>query len=97
MNFYCSTVRTGVFVNNVFALRGILNDKGDGLKGVMTLLQNEVRKRVEDVPGLEVVETLTNEEDRVKALKKWFEIPLSKREARAIRGLPTELVPLRPL
>ncbi|GFP60189.1 arylamine N-acetyltransferase 1 [Trichoderma asperellum] len=97
MNFYCSTVRTGVFVNNVFALRGILNDKGDGLKGVMTLLQNEVRKRVEDVPGLEVVENLTNEEDRVKALKKWFEIPLSKREARAIRGLPTELVPLRPL
>lgn len=97
MNFYCSTVRTAIFVNNVFALRGILNDKGDGLKGVMTLLQNEVRKRVEDVPGLEVVETLASEEDRVTALEKWFEIPLSKSEARAIRGLPTELVPPRSL
>ncbi|KAL6898538.1 hypothetical protein GGI43DRAFT_384834 [Trichoderma evansii] len=97
MNFYCSTVRTAVFINNIFALRGILNDKGDGLKGVMTLLRNEVRKRVEGVPGLEVVETLANEEDRVKALKEWFSIPLSKREAIAIRGLPTELVPPRPL
>lgn len=74
-----------------------MNDKGDGLKGVMTLLRNEVRKRVEGVPGLEVVETLANEEDRVKALEKWFEIPLTKREAMAIRGLPTELVPPRPL
>lgn len=86
-----------MFVNNVIALRGILNDKGDGLKGVMTLLRNEVRKRVEGVPRLEVVETLANEEDRVKALKEWFSIPLSKREATAIRGLPTELVPPRPL
>ncbi|PON26589.1 N-acetyltransferase [Trichoderma gamsii] len=97
MNFYCSTVRTAVFVNNVFALRGILNEKGDGLQGVMTLLRNEVRRRVEGVPGLEVVETLVNEEDRVKALEKWSKIPLSKREATAIRGLPTELVPPRHL
>ncbi|KAL7898839.1 hypothetical protein HDV63DRAFT_397330 [Trichoderma sp. SZMC 28014] len=97
MNFYTSTVRTSVFVNNVIALRGILNDKGDGLKGVMTLLRNEVRRRVEGMPGLEVVENLANEEGRVKALEKWFEIILNKREATAIRGLPTELAPPRHL
>lgn len=33
----------------------------------MTLSRDEVRKRVEGVPGLEVVEILANEEDRVKA------------------------------
>ncbi|KAL7921419.1 hypothetical protein ACQKWADRAFT_321457 [Trichoderma austrokoningii] len=97
MNFYCSRAPTSVFLNNVFALRGILNDKGDGLAGVMTLLRDEVRKRVEGVPGLEVMETLANEEDRVEALEKWFEVSLTKREAAAIRGLSSELVPPKAL
>ncbi|KAM0250522.1 hypothetical protein ACHAQJ_008573 [Trichoderma viride] len=92
VNYYCSTIRTSIFVNQVFALRGILNDKGDGLKGVLTLFQNEVRRRAEGVPGLEVVETLANEEDRVKALEKWFLMPLKKAEVRAIQRLPSELL-----
>jgi len=91
INYCCSTARTSIFVNLVFAFRGILNDKGDGLKGALTMYQREVRRRLEGVPGLDVVEKLDYEEDRVKALEKWFFIPLTKTEARAIRGLPSEL------
>ncbi|KAL7813637.1 arylamine N-acetyltransferase 1 [Trichoderma aethiopicum] len=92
-NYYCSTVRTSVFVNQVFALRGILNDEGNGLAGVLTLVQGEVRRRVDGVPGMEVVERMDNEEERVKALGKWFAIPLTNKEARAIRQMPSELTP----
>ncbi|KAK1243477.1 hypothetical protein MKX07_004105 [Trichoderma sp. CBMAI-0711] len=92
-NYYCSTNRTSIFVNQVIALRGILNDKEDGLKGVLTMVQGEVRRRVEGVPGMEVVERMEDEEERVKALDKWFLIPLTKKEARAIRQMPSELTP----
>ncbi|KAL7943944.1 hypothetical protein V8C42DRAFT_327247 [Trichoderma barbatum] len=94
-NYFCSTNRTSIFVNQVIALRGILNDKEDGLSGVLTMSQGEVRKRVEGVPGMQVMETMNNEEERVKALEKWFLIPLAKTEARAIQRLPSELMQVR--
>ncbi|KAL7956623.1 hypothetical protein V8C34DRAFT_315508 [Trichoderma compactum] len=79
----------------VIVLKGILNDKGDGLQGVLTMFQGEVRKRVEGVEGMQVLETMTNEEERVKALEKWFSIPLTKLEAQAIQRLPSELTQFR--
>ncbi|UKZ78581.1 hypothetical protein TrVFT333_006327 [Trichoderma virens FT-333] len=94
-NYFCSTHRTSIFVNQVIVLRGILNDKGDGLSGVLTMFQGEVRKRVEGVDGMQVMETMNNEEERVKALEKWFQIPLTKSEARAILKLPSELTQVR--
>lgn len=90
-SYYCSTNRTSIFVNQVFAFRGVLNDKGDGLSGALTMFQGEVRRRVEGIPGIQVIEKMSSEEDRVKALEKWFLIPLTKTEARAIQGLPSEL------
>lgn len=90
-NYFCSTVRSSIFVNQVVAMRGILNDKGDGLKGTLTMFQREVRRRTEGVPGMEVVESMKNEEDRVRALETWFLIPLKKAEVQAIRKLPSEL------
>ncbi|RFU80303.1 n-acetyltransferase family [Trichoderma arundinaceum] len=91
-NYYCSTVRTSIFFREVVAMRGILNDKGDGLKGIVTMYRNEVRRRMDGVPGVEVVENMKNEEDRVKALEKWFLMPLTQAEARAIRATSSELV-----
>ncbi|KAL6692331.1 hypothetical protein J3F84DRAFT_383698 [Trichoderma pleuroticola] len=94
-NYFCSTNRTSIFVNQVIVLRGILNDRGDGLQGVLTMFQGEVRKRIEGVEGMQVLETMANEEERVKALDKWFSIPLTKAEARAIQRLPSELTQVR--
>ncbi|KAL7928651.1 hypothetical protein V8C35DRAFT_317626 [Trichoderma chlorosporum] len=94
-NYFCSTNPKSIFVSQVISLRGILNDKGDGLAGILTMFQGEVRKRVEGVEGMEVIEAMSNEEDRVKALEKWFQIPLSKSEVRAIHRLPSELMQFR--
>ena len=40
----------------------------------------------------EVVEVCWNEEERVRALERWFGVVLTEEEREGIRGLPTELI-----
>ncbi len=66
---------------------------GDGktgeVEGWLILFENEVKKKVKGVTT--VVEVLKSEEERVKALEKWFGIVLNEEEKRGIVGMVTEL------
>lgn len=57
--------------------------------GQMILHSNVVKRRIGDKS--EVVEELQTEEERARALEKWFGIRLTRGERRGIRGMVTEL------
>ena len=50
----------------------------------------EVKRRVRG--KTEILETLQTEEDRVKALEKYFDMHLREGEIQGIRGMTSELV-----
>lgn len=90
MNLSTMTSRRSFFMKTVLAMTMIPNDQTGELEGVLILFKNYVKRRVGDTT--EILEELTNEEQRVRALEKYFHISLKPNEQQAIRGLPTELV-----
>ncbi len=91
MNLSTMTAPTSFFVQNVVAVRTIL--EGDETAGVLTLFQTSVKETRRGVHP--VIEELLSEEQRVGALEKHFWIRLSPGERAAIRGLTSELQPTR--
>lgn len=70
--------------------RMILDDKDGNIMGQCILSGNEVKRRVRG--QTEVLETLKSEDDRVRALARWFDIHLRDDEVQGIRGLVSQLV-----
>jgi arylamine N-acetyltransferase len=89
MNLSTMTTPQSFFVQVVLCVKTLLNKDSKDAEGVLTLFQNEVKKRMGGTK--EVVETLRSETDRVRALEKWFGIVLTEEERRGIVGLVTEL------
>ncbi|KAK5658031.1 hypothetical protein OQA88_2586 [Cercophora sp. LCS_1] len=79
------------FVQNVMCVRTVLGGPPEDPKPVATLiLFRNYLKRISRGQE-EVLATFKLEEERIAALKEWFNIDISPAERNAIRGLPTEL------
>lgn len=89
MNFRTSVAPQSYFVQTIMCVRTILDETKEKVVGRMILHKDYVKRRTGE--QAEIVETLENEEQRVKALEKYFDVVLSLREQRAIRGLMSEL------
>jgi len=89
MNLSTSTARHSFFIQSVMAVRFIPNEVDDGLDGAWILFDDYVKKRWREKS--EIIEKLETEEDRVKALKKYFAVELTPVEQRAIMGLSSAL------
>lgn len=81
-NYFCSTSPDSFFSFTVFAMRAIVEE--GQLKGILTLYKDVVRRRVGGTR--ETLETLTTEEDRVRALAKYFNMPLTEEEKQGIHS-----------
>ncbi|KAF7592454.1 N-terminal acetyltransferase [Aspergillus hancockii] len=88
MNYSTSHRPSSWFVQTLVCTRVIL-DEGTTPIGIYVLSRNEVKKRLRG--ETEVVETLAKDEDRVKALAKWFGMHFHEYEVEGIRGLASEL------
>lgn len=97
MNLSTMTAPQSIFVQNVICVRTVLGRTHEDISeptGLLILRNNEVKQRMGD--RSEIVERLETEEQRVKALEKYFHIVLSPEEQRAIGGLVTELKKTQP-
>jgi len=90
-NYHTMFNPTSFFVQNVLAFRGVLNEESGRVEGLLTLFRDTVKRQMAGDGEAEVVETLKSEEERVKALNKYFGVELTPQEQRGIRGLPSEL------
>jgi arylamine N-acetyltransferase len=89
MNLSTMTLPQSFFTQTVLCIKILLSEETEGMEGVLILHQNVVKKRIRGVTN--VLEELKSEEDRVKALQKWFGIVLNEEEKNGIIGLATEL------
>lgn len=89
MNLRTMTAPDSFFVQSVICMTVILDAEKTKTVGLLILHRDYVKRRIGDTT--EIIETLETEEQRVKALERYFGIVLSLQEQRAIRGLATEL------
>ncbi|KAL4930767.1 arylamine N-acetyltransferase family protein [Aspergillus undulatus] len=95
MNFQTSKLPSSWFTQRVVCVQNIFEPSGSDSGelqpvGVYILAERGVKKRV--AGRVEVVMRLENEDDRVRALERWFGIVLMDYEVQGIRGLGSELV-----
>jgi arylamine N-acetyltransferase len=81
-NYFCSTSPDSFFSRTVLAMRAIVED--GRVVGIMTLFKNEVRRKIGATR--EVIETLKTEDDRVRAVEKYFFIPLTPEDREGIKN-----------
>ncbi|KAJ5545054.1 hypothetical protein N7535_006558 [Penicillium sp. DV-2018c] len=89
MNFSTSRSRTSWFTQIFVCMRMILNERGTEIIGQRVMSGKEVKQRLHG--ETEVLQILETEDDRVKALAKYFDMHLRESEIQGIRGLPSEL------
>lgn len=89
LNYPVMTRPQSYFLQTVLAYRPVL-DEGTGELVEERILHGNVVK--EGASGQDrILEVLETEEDRVRALEKYFDIRLTVREKKGIKGLMTEL------
>ncbi|KAK1995155.1 N-acetyltransferase [Colletotrichum falcatum] len=93
MNHAVMTLPTSYFVKTVLCVRTILNAETGTADGTIVLHRDEVKRRLGG--KLELLETLKNEAERVRAIEKYFGIALTPGEQKAIRGMPQELLEVK--
>jgi hypothetical protein len=89
MNFAVSNRKTNFFTHKVVLTKFILDPEVNNITGCFILFERSLKRRLGD--KTEVLAELKNEEERVDALKRYFDIELTERERGAIRGTVTEL------
>ncbi|KAI7775976.1 hypothetical protein LA080_006048 [Diaporthe eres] len=89
INYFVMTRPQSWFLQTVLAYRPVLDEATGELVGERILHGNVVK---EGASGQDrIIEVLETEEDRVRALEKYFDIRLTEKERRGIKGLVTEL------
>ncbi|KAJ4421742.1 hypothetical protein N0V82_003586 [Gnomoniopsis sp. IMI 355080] len=89
MSYFVSTRPDSWFVQEVVAYRMLMDQNNGELVGEVALHGDVLKIRLNGKE--EVVTKLRNEEERIKALAKEFDIQLTEREQRAIIGLVSEI------
>ncbi|GKT50697.1 arylamine N-acetyltransferase 2 [Colletotrichum spaethianum] len=93
MNYAVMKKPTSYFVKTVLCMRTIMNPETKKAEGTIVLHKDEVKRKIGD--KVELLETLKNEEERVKAIEKYFFIALTPAEQKAIKGMPQELLEVK--
>lgn len=95
INFRMCRDPKSMFVQNLILTKPLLDENAETCVGQLNLVKNEVSRRIYDDKGRpmekEVLVKCTSEAERVKALEEWFGVVLRPEEARAIKGLPSEI------
>ncbi|EEQ33570.1 hypothetical protein McanMca71_004657 [Microsporum canis] len=89
MNWWASKHPTSPFTQGFIFTKFTLNKAEDGIDGVLMLLKNIVKRNHNG--KAEILKTLRSEEERVAALKEFFDVHLQPMEIRGIRGKSTEI------
>ncbi|KAJ5505921.1 Arylamine N-acetyltransferase [Penicillium expansum] len=89
MNFSVSQSRTSWFTQVFVCMRMILDQSGTEIIGQCVMSGKEVKERLRG--KTETLQVLETEEDRVKALAKYFDMHLRESEIQGIRGMISEL------
>ncbi|PYH89329.1 putative N-acetyltransferase family protein [Aspergillus ellipticus CBS 707.79] len=90
INYFMSTNRESWFTVHVVCVRMLLDEDGEKLIGDLTLFNNQLKRRVGGTS--EVLETFVSEEERVAALAKFFNIPISAADQDSIRHTISEIL-----
>lgn len=94
LSYFIMTRPQSFFNQTVLAYRPVLDEATGELVGERILNGNVVK---EGASGQDrILETLETEDDRVRALEKYFDIRLTEKERRGIKGLMTELKGKKP-
>lgn len=89
INFSVSQKRTSWFGQIFVCMRMIMDPSEKQIIGQYVMSGKEVKKRVHG--QTEILQILHNEEGRVKALAKYFDMSLRQSEIQGIQGLTSEL------
>ncbi|KAM7198515.1 hypothetical protein V8F33_005021 [Rhypophila sp. PSN 637] len=89
MNLSTMTQRNSFFLQTLMCVKMTLDEQTGKPNGWLLLAGDEIKRKTND--GMEVLDKLKNEEQRVEGLKKWFGIQLTEAEKAGIRGLSTEI------
>ncbi|KAJ5949268.1 hypothetical protein N7454_000852 [Penicillium verhagenii] len=89
MNVNVSTSRTSWFTQAVVCVLMIMDQSEENIIGQYVMSGKELKKRVHGES--QMLQILQNEDDRVKALAKYFGISLRQNEIQGIQGLSSEL------
>lgn len=87
MNFWTSHNPESFFLKQVVIVKMIMEE--EKLVGTLILFSDTVKRKVGG--KTETLEICKSEDDRVKAVQRWFGIELGDDERRGIRGLKSEL------
>lgn len=90
MNYFVSTKPQSWFVQQVVAFRLMVDEETDEIHGELILNQDYVRY-IENNGTNRPVVTLRNEAERIAALQTYFDMVLTEREKKGIKGLVSEL------
>lgn len=85
MNFFTSQHSTSWFTQSLVCTVMIMHENEHEVKGQYVVSGKEVKRRING--QTEILENLKSENDRVRALAKWFGMHFRKNEIEAIRGL----------
>ncbi|KAE8350660.1 hypothetical protein BDV28DRAFT_159414 [Aspergillus coremiiformis] len=89
LNYSTSHHPTSWFVRALVCTRVILDEEGAEPIGIYILSGKEVKRRLRG--ETEVVETFDKEDDRAKALAKWFDMHFLEYEIDGVKGLVSEI------
>ncbi|GLI77685.1 hypothetical protein PoHVEF18_005978 [Penicillium ochrochloron] len=89
LNFAVSKMPASWFVQTFVCMRMILDPTGKEIIGQCIMSGREVKQRIGG--QTEVLQVLQTEEDRIKALAKYFDMHLRTGEIEGIRGLPSQI------
>jgi arylamine N-acetyltransferase len=89
MNFNVSKNRSSWFTQRFICVRFLMDDSGKEIVGQCIMAGKEVKQRMRG--QTEVLQVMQNEEDRVKALAKYFDMHLRPSEIQGIRNLSSQL------
>jgi arylamine N-acetyltransferase len=89
MNLSTMTLRQSFFVQTLFCVKMLLDEETKQPTGWLTLHHDIVKKT--KGPETLIMEHMRTEDQRIAALKRWFNIQLTDAEKRGIRDLYSEL------
>ena len=90
MNYFMSTSRESWFTFHVVCVRMLLDEEGEKIVGDLTLFNDTLKRRLGATS--EVVQSLASDDERVAALKEFFNIPVSPAGRDGIRHTISEIL-----
>lgn len=89
MNFSVSQSRSSWFTQIFVCVRMIMDQSGTEIIGQCVMSGKEVKQRLRGQTT--ILEVMQTEDDRIKALAKYFDMHLRESEIQGIRGMASEL------